>query len=855
MNLKKQLMVSVCLLTAVGVAGQAFAQDKNEEAVKTRAITVEDEAATEVYSTGKGINSGVNVFNETAVKALSSGSGDVNAMLRVLPQLEFDKDRFSTDKKDLIDLRPLDISISGGRAFENNISIDGINIVSHLDVSEQAPANYDKLASGKSQFQWVDSGLVGDVELQDSNVSAQYGNFTGGVLNVTTRAPLGKLGVEAYSKCTGDDLTSFKVNKKSKERYDPSQFADEPDYSNCNLGINLDLPEIYGFKFLISQSYAHATYTDYRDTKYGGSEFKDTSTSKTTMVKVQKNLGTFALLDAQFTYAPYESEYSGTNAFTNTITTKGSGNRASIKLKGLESKFFGSDSWDLTFNYNHNDGGRDAPQNNLVWPSDPRMYTCGNDTCTSGGFGRLASEEDNYRILSNASWTLPIGKIRAGMNYEHTDALRQRYDENHAYRAIGTTLRKLLGEDRPTTVSDKVVCENTDPAACIDGFAALEYRITYTPYKAEVGLDTASLYAEWEAEFGKLTTRVGGRVDYNSFLKNTDISPRLTASYDFGAVNWYVGANRYYSASFLGYALNEQATGTLIDYRLPTKKDGKLVYSDNWIAYSETRPALFNGVDLKTPYSDEFTTGLNLRLPYDISSQLRYVYREGHDLFSYGDGQTVTYTKNTGEKATYKTYAPNNDGKSRYHGVSAEFTKNFSKNLSMIANIAWSETRRDTEDYMDSFDDQDAQTDMIYYNGEVISMYQLRRIAQAENFATPLKINVALVGKFFNDDLSLGVSSRWSDSFDTIDSLGTYTTIKNDKGSIRYQNYGKVTYKASTEFDLNAKYRLINSGGVNVYLEGNVSNVFDIVQNDVALSYTNPYNKGRVIWLGMRVKY
>lgn len=565
-------------------------------------------------------------------------------------------------------------------------------------------------------------------------------------------------------------------------------------------------------------------------------------------------MGDFATLDFQYTYAPYTTTYSGTNAYQNTIVTHGSGDRAAINLRSINSKIFGSEEWNIGFTYNKNDGGRDAPPTNLVWPSTPLIYTCGNDTCTSGGFGSLAQEETDYKLNASALWRLPVGKLRLGIEYGHIDALAQRYQENDAYRAIGTTI-KALGS-RPTVISSSTVCLDKADVACLDGFGALEYRLSYTPYKAEVGLDNISAFAEWKADFGKLETRVGGRVDYSSFLKNTDFSPRLSLSYDFGYLKLTVGANRYYEDDYLGYALNEQKTGTIIYYRNPIIANGKRQYSNsNWIVYNETRQAKFTGIDLKTPYSDELTAALNFRLPYDIDTQIKFIYRDGKDEFAYQNGVKVSYVNALGVNATYSTYVPNNDGQSHYEGISLELNKRVSNNLALIANAAWSETRHNVVNYMTSFEDSAAATTMIYYNGSVMSLYDLDLITQAENFATPLKINVGLVGKFFNDNLKLGAYSRWSDAYKTIDSLGFYTPVAVGNVTTRYLTYGKVKYSAITQFDINGSYRFINQSGINVMVEGSVTNLFSTVQKDEVLSASEPYQKGRTIWLGLRVKY
>ncbi|WP_426023444.1 hypothetical protein [Brevundimonas sp. PWP3-1b1] len=162
----------IALLTSVGVtavltlAGAAAAQSTPD--VPT--VVVEDQGRmAPTYRLGDGQDSGTSTFTREAVEARAPGSGDVNEILKALPTVQFTSTQGRATRAALQDLRPENLSISGGSIYENLFLLDGVGVNSRLDVSNDNFAMFDDVANGSAQTVWMDASLIGALTVRDSN--------------------------------------------------------------------------------------------------------------------------------------------------------------------------------------------------------------------------------------------------------------------------------------------------------------------------------------------------------------------------------------------------------------------------------------------------------------------------------------------------------------------------------------------------------------------------------------------------------------------------------------------------------------------------------------------------------------
>jgi hypothetical protein len=212
----------------------------------------------------------------------------------------------------------------------------------------------------------------------------------------------------------------------------------------------------------------------------------------------------------------------------------------------------------------------------------------------------------------------------------------------------------------------------------------------------------------------------------------------------------------------------------------------------------------------------------------------------------------VTDYDDNGDPYTRRVYFPSNAGKTDYLGISAEWAGTW-RNTSLTLNAAWSETYNNAADegtYFDDLDPEELMEDLILYQGQIISRAQLQNEAYRENYATPFTANAAFRSTWFDKALDTTLWLYWKDEYETIGDTGVNETID----GVRYDVYDEVTRKASLRVDLNATYTIPDFDLGEVQLEARISNLFnELPYTDVTDS--NPYQRGRALWLGINFVY
>lgn len=159
----------------------------------THPIRVTADQAWEALGGGTG-DLGTTVLGRDSFDVRTNGSGDANSFLRSMPNVQYinndDLDP-GEDQEDVINLQPQQFSISGGRLYENNIMLNGVGINTYsgsVERSEDSLTTADGLPNADliyglhPQTIYVPSSMVDKVTVVDSDASARYGDFQGGVV-------------------------------------------------------------------------------------------------------------------------------------------------------------------------------------------------------------------------------------------------------------------------------------------------------------------------------------------------------------------------------------------------------------------------------------------------------------------------------------------------------------------------------------------------------------------------------------------------------------------------------------------------------------------------------------------------
>lgn len=860
---RRTTAVSMLAMAMTGHAQIAYAQTGDRAASEDRessaqpnttielsTVRVQGDAAPVSHHFGDPVDSGASSFDRESIEARAPGSGDVNEILRALPTVQFSSQDGRAARAELQDLRPANISISGGSFTENLFVVDGIGVNSRLDVSSTNPNHYiEGNAAASAQSLWVDSSLVGSITVRDSNISAEYGQFTGGVVQIDTRSPAAEFGMSAHYGETGPGLAQFRMSRLNREELGEEDAPGKPDYLKRRYGVSVDLPVTNALRFLFGYSRSESRVTYQRGTYYAEyGDYRQQSISENFLAKAELDLDDDLLLTGQLTYSPYDSEFSHANGIDNWVYLDGGGLSGSLKLEGSGAN---DALWKVELTHAVSDTDRRVENPGIITISAaaPGVDWCSSgSSCSLGGTSPIDQRQRDSTV--KAQWNQPIagGEIRFGVEYARIKAVKESTETYESFRHGDSD--NLSVEVSPDTVCAQPMLY---PDTCVDGAYALAQMSPSVPFRSQVKLDSYSLWGEWHGDLAGFDVRAGLRYDHESFLGNHNVAPRLSVSRDlpFAGMNLTFGANRYYGRSFLGYALRENYPDSYLYRRLPDVVDGKNVWSDNWTLYRHTILPRFSNADLKTPYVDELTFALRGPAPIIGGEyRVRGILRETRNKFAQSEQTTDTETEETGDIATVRRYTITNDGESSYRGLSLEYIRQFGNHsLSLSANL--SKTKSSNIDYFDMADETEFHGEDVYYQGEIVPLLRATANNQLEDYASPVIVNFDWAAHWLRGRLRTNVNARFRSGFKRVDDTGENIMID----TVRYDVYDLVEYDDAVSFNLSAAFDVIQSRYGALTFDVRVNNLFNTVLEKDYSSTSQPWQMGRNVWISAKYRF
>jgi len=633
--------------------------------------------------------SGRSVLAGEIIETLPENNGNINEMLRVLPGVQLsDRARPSFTAGEI---RPPNVSIAGGKVFQNNFTIDGLSNNSLTDPTFEGESSQISLP-GHPQAIFLDTDVVERITVYDHNVPAKYGDFVGGVVDTRTRDPLPELGGRVRFRTTSDRWTEVHVEKEDKEAFENSRSsAKQPRFEKHDGGATLNLPlgETAGLlgSYQILQSRIPLRHLDGHET--------EERRLQNVFLKYSRALGPDDLVSATGLYAPYEEDR---------IYKDARHGRYSID----------TDSWQLSSEWRHgfehaqlkvlagyrlSEKDREGAPYLTVWKTtESRGWGAEGDSpdkSFEGGPGPLTSEERAWQLRTDLAFdTFATGAV------EHTVKLGMDYQ-----RVTGEIDRSAdwLFSTATDFNIDQVVCAEDDDT-CLPGEQYVSYQQLYPAGRVDASIDLYRLYLEDRLHLGRLELRPGLRFSYDDFMRNHNVAPRLAATLDLfgnGRTLLIGGYNRYYGKVLLAYKLREESRRF---FRTRTYLD---------LTWGEFKPSQGYGFSkLDTPYSDEAVVGLD-QLLLGGTARLRYIEREGKDEFA------REYDRDS------QTYFLNNNGHSRHREYRLSWERQWRRHF-LSLNTTYQKTRSSNEDYSDSLDDA-ALEERIWYHGESKSITELPR--------------------------------------------------------------------------------------------------------------------------------
>lgn len=824
------ILVSIWSTSAFAQEPENETEGESEDAVELEAIDIEETRAPAPFLDLVGEDSGVSVIDKAAIDRLETGSGDSLDVLRLLPNVHFDVNQFSARQEDLQDLRPSDISIAGGQIYDNTIRIDGVAVDNVMDVTNENPFNFNEVAGAAAQTIFLDPSLIESIEVRDSDISARYGEFSGGVIDAKLRDPADTFGATLRFVYEDDDLIEYEVDDADLADANPP-----PVFTKWRLHGTVDLPinDRAGLLLGFGRSRSEVDYA--ASEIYGGQFRGHDSTSNSFLIKGVYEFDGGNRLTSSLVYSPYESEAAHMNGIDNLIISKGGGITFKTELEGERSDL----DWTLRASYVDADMSREASPFHFLWSvAAPSIDFCTSSrSCIQGGFGDLEQYQRDYTLEGFAGYPMFGGRLEFGAELGLVNAFKSRNEEGRSYRT---------GSYDPRTR-----CADASDLACIDGEIALTQFVSYKPYKADIDILQGALWAEQVFDLGSVDVRAGLRLSSDDYLDNTNIAPRLKVDWNISdRIGLTAGANRYYTRNFVGYAVKEEYPDSFI-YRRSAETEGDArVYSlDGWGLFRHSTPTAYRDAGLDTPYSDEATLALTFPAIDALNGigQIEFIQRDHRDGIVQLPLERVTEINDLGEPYERRVRFPANEGETEYRGISGVWTGSW-RNTSMTLSVAWSETVNNADDlgtYFDQYDAEDLATDFVLYKGQIISIAELQDEAYRENFATPLTASAVLSSYWLDERIVTTMWVYWRDDYETIGDTSVNETID----GTRYDVYDIIKRDGSLRVDLNASYRMPSFGVGVLQLEVRVSNLFsELPHSDVTSS--RPYQRGRSIRLG-----
>lgn len=817
-----QIPVLVSGLLWFGLAPVSGAEEKTPPGAYVMEEILVKETA-EIRATGKS------VISATVLEHLPAGNATLTDMLKVLPGVQFDEAYGSAATGG--EILPPEVSISGGRFYENYFSVDGTGNNSYLDPTQKSTNSLFEVP-GHSMELSPSPDVLESLTVYDSNVPASYGGFTGGVVDAKTRRPTDRFTGSVFYRTTRDSWTRFHLNDEEKHQmYHSSSASWQPRFEKEVYGVRLNVPVTDASGLLISFREDKSTIP----LKNLGGTQDQTRTAQHLFIKGSALVSDSDSIDVSVTHAPYEGKYFRSDAIRSGYRIEGGG--TALRARHLREKGWGSLDTSLSWRYSENKRISDRSAWYRWAITDSRDWGKASEAGGSsmeGGYGNLEREQDS--LEANSALTLSPFFFAGMMHNLET----------------GVSLSRIKGrEERPTDVmiytapvtdNPNFIADPDDPSLVL-GEQYFARRQVLSAYRTEAEIQSLAVYLSDTMTWKRLTLRPGLRITRDDYLENTDLAPRFSADLDVlgtGATVLTGGVNRYYGQAFLGHKLREgRGTGSFNEWRTTYRNQ-----VTNWQAAGGSETA-WRFSDLATPYSDEWTLGVDQRL-FGGRLTLRYVERDNKDEFA---RQRGSYER---DGIRYDTFT--NKGSSDYRSIRLSFGRKWEE-TEMLANVSWQESHTHALDFNALFEDENS-TRRVWYEGR---LYYLDELPKG-NYARPWVGNLTLIRKL-PWNLSATAFLSWKADFDEIvDSEKTAplptTELERDPvtGTLIREEapiYEKVVRKAFWQLDLRLKGKIPMGSRFAATWDLEVNNVLDA---EIRTSDDTPL-MGRQFWAGVSLEF
>ncbi len=830
----------ILLLALLAFALPAFAEDTPATAPLAEMETVTVTGQAEDKLTGS------NSLNRSTLDNLPARNGSLNEAIGILPGVQLGE--YSRTSDNAGEILPPNISISGGRFYENNFIVDGMGNNSLLDPAYDNTSDLSRVPGHPQEF-FLHPSLVESISVYRSNIPAKFGSFTGGVVDVQTRDPSGRWGGQINLRHTRSEWTELHIADEREGEFDnPVNGKVQPDFRKYDSSFSMDVPltENSGVLIAASRIYSKIPLVLVDDTE---NQYR---TLDNYFLKYAAQLSPQNRLTLSGNYTPYDAELFLPETIDSDYTINNEAYSFSAKL----SSELKSSTLEFNLGYRKSTNNREAAANYFAWQATPSkswgnitdadVTNKSNRVSKEGGYGDLEQSQNTWAANVNISMdpvqTLKVSHVvEFGASYEQVDGKYER-DENLTYYSGICGIYSKASACNPATTAAIVQCRPGD-IDCIKNEQFFYQKTVYPADSTDTTIRFYDVYLEDTMTWGGLSFRPGLRFSYDDLQKNKNWAPRLAGSYDFfgdGETVLIGGINRYYGKTLLTHALAEEHAPTQF-----WKRDNKALGPGNipkdWTLSPKTVFPATRLADLKTPYTDEWTVGIDQKLFGGVAS-LSYIERKGRDeLFSKilaKDADGYVYTEWT------------NDGESWHQEATLSWERTWQNHYILIT-TTWQETETSNSSYDDIINsvdkNKDGIIDPVYYNGQVYDREDLPR----PDFNREWTAAFTYIGRLPYNFTFTNVT-RYRSGYTALVNTGkdTLPIPPTDKP---LDIYDEIKQPESWVFDWVIEWEKVIRDEQSLIFALEINNVFD--EKVTSGESIDVYDLGRQFWLGLSYKF
>ncbi|KAA8735682.1 TonB-dependent receptor [Acinetobacter qingfengensis] len=693
-------------------------------------------------------------YNQQQLKN-TSGNKTISDFLKIHPNVQFDNASQAAGTQGELSVQ--NISINGALYYENKYLLDNTNVGNLLNPAAGDNDNNFNAVSGSSQAVTLNTDLICNLQVLDSNVSAEFGQFTGGVVKASTCAPKTKIGEihgnvnydytssswSKYNYVSDDELAEFEENRDDNYQ---KKFIKQ----GISASVYGNVTEQLGLSLATSHRWSNIDLL---------SSLADSRNYNQTRAVDHVDLGVFYQFNEKHDVKLRLShgEDQAKKYVTNSLNSKSDQSTSNDAIDVEFKHKFDSAIITQSLVYQEKDIHRDTDNtSSVVWLTSSAKNWSNSSTASEGGAGALQNNQKTFEyalksVFLPLNWGSVEHQFTLGAGYGHDQANWYRPVDFYSYY-VPSKNNGILGVSTCTTDEGTVdpYCDLTYSSGTTSGQAHGK-RLVHQAGTIDIQQDRAYAFLENQMNWKNiLRARLGIRTDYDSLTKNNNFAPRSRFEYLPFADDRLVlttGWNRYYAQNAFIYALQD-GINALAYYE--TRKN----INDDWAYNSAYSTTNISRTQLDTPYADEFLFAVSGRISH-LDWQLKYLDRKYED--------QIRKLRITTSPLIYN-YSNTGRSKSDIYSLTLQNyipVKIYNSLNSFYFAADYTDTIRNFNDYDDILNSDPT---YILYDGKVIE--NINR--PANNYNQPWTLRLGWNTEFQNFPLRINQFLRYKGSYDAM---------------------------------------------------------------------------------------